>query len=437
MRIERLRIRAYRSLYDVTLEPDNFNVLVGPNNSGKSNLVEAIDFLADVHRYGVEVAVTRKGGFDNIAFRRMRRTKQAITFEVSALLSHEETDRYVILGLGEHFQPPTSDWKPRYRVQHTFSIGARGERIDADFTIQEESLTITRLESGREKKERPLVRVTRSGETVEFTRPRPVKPSGSPRRINEVYPFEDAGFQEFAQSSLLPTDTVLKTLEFNSIVRRYRVSLQSTKIYQLAPIECRRPGVSMPNADIDIHGQNLPALVAFMRQHHREAWDSVMNAMRAIVPDLSEVDTSFTHDRRLYLRFYEEGTGRPWTSEDISDGTIQSLALFTALFDPRSQFVLVEEPENSVHPWIVRTFVDACRSVPNKQLIITSHSPALMSQLHPAEVSLAWRKEGRTNIATLVQHDPDSEALWASGEGSVFDLLNSGLITAAIPGGLQ
>ena len=62
MRIERLSMRRYRSLYDVTLEPRNLTVLVGPNNSGKSNIVDAIDFIAETYRYGLELAVGRKGG---------------------------------------------------------------------------------------------------------------------------------------------------------------------------------------------------------------------------------------------------------------------------------------------------------------------------------------------------------------------------------------
>src|SRR4051812_31057073 len=80
MRIERISIQAYRSLYNVTFAPTQFTVLVGPNNSGKSNLVEALDFLGDVHQHGIEVAITRKGGFENIAHRRMRRTKRPIAF---------------------------------------------------------------------------------------------------------------------------------------------------------------------------------------------------------------------------------------------------------------------------------------------------------------------------------------------------------------------
>src|SRR5680860_883860 len=89
MQIEQIGIGSFRSLYSVSLSPRHFTVLVGANNAGKTNVAEAIDFLSDVHRHGLELAVSRKGGFDNVAQRRMRRTKKPLSFsvEVSASLS--------------------------------------------------------------------------------------------------------------------------------------------------------------------------------------------------------------------------------------------------------------------------------------------------------------------------------------------------------------
>ncbi len=43
--LQRVEFRNYRSLADVPLELGKFNVLVGPNNSGKSNIMEGVLFL--------------------------------------------------------------------------------------------------------------------------------------------------------------------------------------------------------------------------------------------------------------------------------------------------------------------------------------------------------------------------------------------------------
>jgi predicted ATPase len=159
-----------------------------------------------------------------------------------------------------------------------------------------------------------------------------------------------------------------------------------------------------------------------------------MDSMRNIIPGLSEVRTGFTHDRRLTLQFVEAGVGRPWTSEEVSDGTIQSLALFTVLHDPRAPLVFIEEPENSVHPWIVRAFVDACRNT-KKEVVVTTHSPALIDYLKPDEITLVWRDAGRTELRRLVDLDPQAQELWAKGEASPFEILDSGWIRQGVPEG--
>lgn len=45
MRIERVRVRCYRSLKDLSVELDDYTVLVGPNGSGKSSLLYALDWF--------------------------------------------------------------------------------------------------------------------------------------------------------------------------------------------------------------------------------------------------------------------------------------------------------------------------------------------------------------------------------------------------------
>lgn len=431
MKIDSIRIRGYRSLYEVNFSPTNFSALVGPNNSGKSNLVEAIDFLADVHRYGVNVAVARKGGYDNIAHRRVRRTKKPITFEIEATLSSdelEEAHRYFSTGR----QPRKFQ---SLQVFHSFSIGPSGSRIDAEFSVVAEELEL------RDTNSMPpvvLATVRRTANVIDVN-VGDVSDGKSEQELanSTLFPLQDDSFLQFANRVITPTGLLTRALEFNQTVRVFAETLSRTKVYQLSPIECRKPGISTPNAEISLHGQNLPALVAYMRENLPNEWERVLSAMQRIVPGLNKVDTHFTHDRQLYLRFYEEGVGRPWTSEDVSDGTIQSLALFAALYDPRSPLILIEEPENSVHPWIVRSFVNACRNVENKQILLTTHSPELLNQLRPNEVSIIWRHAGKTHLAPLTQLDPEAEGLWASGRGGVYELLNSGLIREAIPGGFQ
>ena len=48
--LERLHIRNYRSIVDAIVELRPFTLLVGANGSGKSNLLELLQFLSSVHQ---------------------------------------------------------------------------------------------------------------------------------------------------------------------------------------------------------------------------------------------------------------------------------------------------------------------------------------------------------------------------------------------------
>src|SRR5205814_415292 len=93
MRITQLKISNYKSLRSVEFAPPPLSVVVGANAAGKSNLADCFDFIADVYRHGLETAVQRKGGYENIAFRRQRRSRQPIEIRLSVELSDEEVWR--------------------------------------------------------------------------------------------------------------------------------------------------------------------------------------------------------------------------------------------------------------------------------------------------------------------------------------------------------
>ena len=65
-RIAKVWAKNFRSIESAELEFGPLTVLVGPNASGKSNLMDTLWFLGDVARLGLEAAITRRGGIDSI-----------------------------------------------------------------------------------------------------------------------------------------------------------------------------------------------------------------------------------------------------------------------------------------------------------------------------------------------------------------------------------
>jgi predicted ATPase len=415
MRIDSLGITGYRSLYDVVVRPEDLTVITGPNNSGKTNLVESIEFLAETYRHGLEVAISRKGGIENIIHRRMARTRRNLAFSVSAVISPSDFKQagfYV------------GDFDANIYITHRFGLVPSSQRIDAEFQITREN-----AEMRRTPQSAPFFELERENEEVrvDIHKDRIHRIRG----LSNLMP-SDPDFYTHFPARMRPTDLAF-TRTFSPVETVYAEAIGRIRLYQLVPLEARKPGVPTPNAEISAHGENLPALVWYLRKNDSDEWARVIDAMKRVIPELTDVRTEFTTDRQLALQFVERGVRRPWSAEDVSDGTIQSLGMYSAIFDPRASLIMIEEPENSLHPWIIRNFVDICRAA-DRQILLTTHSPILLSYLKPNEICVAWKREGQTQISRLLELDPDVEEMWTSGDTTLAEVIDSGLIVQSVPG---
>jgi len=66
MKLTKLYIHNYKSFYDTTIELDKMNIVVGENNSGKSNLIDVLEFIDIAMSKDIERAISDKGGYDNL-----------------------------------------------------------------------------------------------------------------------------------------------------------------------------------------------------------------------------------------------------------------------------------------------------------------------------------------------------------------------------------
>jgi len=86
-KISSFRIRNFRLFDDVTLEPaQDVTILLGANNSGKSNAIDALAFLKDCNRPNIGSAFQRRHGFERIVSRHDMNSKAIIdlTFDDGA-----------------------------------------------------------------------------------------------------------------------------------------------------------------------------------------------------------------------------------------------------------------------------------------------------------------------------------------------------------------
>jgi predicted ATPase len=217
-------------------------------------------------------------------------------------------------------------------------------------------------------------------------------------------------------------------------VAAFSKGMAALRVFQLSPRFCREAAVPTPNASLDRFGGNLPAVIDYLKSNEPDAFEGLVNAVRCVMPSLESIVTDFTHTKTLALFLKEAGVERRWTAEDISDGTIQAIALLAATFDPRIPLLVLEEPENSVHPWAIRNFVQAFRDASEtKQIFLTTHSPILVDQIRLEELWVVQRPALETKITPVLELDPTLKKAWGQGKFTLSEYLDSGALPAAVP----
>jgi predicted ATPase len=418
VKLKRLEIHNYKSLRNVVIEPAPLTVFVGPNAAGKSNLADALDFLSEVYRWNLEGAVKKKGGYENICFRQGERSAETIRFRV--VLESEKKSRRA-RGGGTTTVPLTG-----LLFDHTFELGPRFNGARDSFYVPFEDLSVSSLTGSAGEL---VVRLVRSGEKYEAELPA----HGREDIKNAVMkPAElDSLMPEFVRSGNLFFEAVDL---FFPWISKFSKELAALRVFQLSPRYCRQGGVPTPNADMDRFGGNLPAVIDYLKNNEPDAFEQLLVAVRRIMPSMESFDAGFTYTKTLGLFLKEAGIGNTWTAEDISDGTIQAIALLTATFDRRIPLLVIEEPENSVHPWAIRNFVEAFRAASKqKQIFVTTHSPILIDQIRPEELWVVQRPELETKITPVLELDPPLKEAWSQGKFTLSEYLDSGAVPQAVP----
>jgi predicted ATPase len=129
---------------------------------------------------------------------------------------------------------------------------------------------------------------------------------------------------------------------------------------------------------------------------------------------------------QLYVR--EAGMTEPMSALSLSDGTLRLLCLLAIWLEPEPPpLVCIEEPEIGLHPDAIRIVGDLLRDAAERtQLIVTTHSPALVDALsdQPESVVVCERDfDGFTQFRRLKSAGLDDwleryslGELWQKGE---------------------
>jgi predicted ATPase len=188
--------------------------------------------------------------------------------------------------------------------------------------------------------------------------------------------------------------------------------MQSWRLLQLEPSALRQPDEFTSPPKLDMDGSHLAAtlyhLARLSKNSSTEAqvYSQVANRLAGLIEDVGEVGIDRDERRELLTLIVigRDGTAHP--ARALSDGTLRFLALAVLELDSQAQGLLcLEEPENGIHPEripkILQLLQDIATDVnypisidnPLRQVIINTHSPAVVMQVPDNSLLVAELKE--------------------------------------------
>ena len=172
-----------------------------------------------------------------------------------------------------------------------------------------------------------------------------------------------------------------------------------------------------PREKLSPNGDNLPNVLYYLHTKHSETLAKITAQMRRWVPGLADIVTEITSDERLLLRFRDAPFEKPLPAQYMSDGTMRLVALLTLLYEPDAAGLLgIEEPENELHPQLLAHLAEELIAASDtRQLLVATHSPALLNALEPEQVWILHRGADGYTQAIRTADLPGIPAMVAEG----------------------
>jgi len=335
MKLTKLYIHNYKSFYDTTIEFDKLNIVVGENNSGKSNLIDVLEFINIVLTKNFAIAFEKKGGWEKIYNYNNDEAKMLIEFELS---NDEYLKKFRLTFHEDYFIDSTINYK---KIDDSFiPFNVISSRANL---LKNTSKTRTFLF----KSNMELISIL----------------PNELEKIKMLLPF--IGKFDFSTTYAFNTETI------------------KNQSHRRAEKELKKNGSNL--------GQNL----LYIKKNYPNSFNIISNSMIGVVNEIKGIDVQETFGNAL-IGFKERN--QEIGIDMVSDGTINLLATITALNQDEDKSILLafDEPERYLHMKAVHYLMDSFRSS-EKQILITTHSTEILKYANLNEVIFIYRdRDGDT-----------------------------------------
>jgi predicted ATPase len=388
----------YRCLRDVRRPLGPFQILVGPNASGKTTFLDVISFLSDVVSSGPESAVrARTENFADLTWWRAgSNVELAIELRIPEVARSKvaearfDTIRYEVrVGIA-----PESAEIGLLAEKVLLKRSEQPDRRQIDLFPHADTPRTTTITPGKDRSTRLLIHKVAGGNDNFYSETYKDRGKGWVPTF-KLGPRKSALGNLPEDESKFPVATWLKQILADGV---QQLMLNSLLLRKASPPGQRR--------GFKPDGSNLPWVVRDLEVHHPDRLTAWISHVKTALPDISRVRTVERADDKHRYVVIEYSGGLEVPSWMASDGTLRLLALTLLAYLPEfTGIYLIEEPENGIHPRAVETMYQSLSSVYDAQLLMATHSPVILSIANPDHVlCFAKTPAGVTDIVRGADH---------------------------------
>jgi predicted ATPase len=389
MRINRILIKGYRSLKEIDWEPGSLNVVIGPNGTGKSNLLRFLELIGAASTGNLSKYIQKAGGIKPLLW---DSKVDSFSFRLEISLPALNSDH----------------WEDDY----TYEVLLRQVGSSGDYQVESEYLT-----------------VQNQNETLVNSEPEKLLY----RNKQKIIIYDDSGGELDMPENVVSHEELLLAIAANPFsgikqVNVFQKALSSFAVYHDLYVHreslIRQPAVTRYETTVAADGQNLVSVLHTLYtgdRHFKNAIDSAMQA--AFGYEYVELVFPPASDQRVQLRVRWSSLDQEQSAADLSDGTLYFLLLMTILNNPRPPVLIaIDEPETGLHPSMLPVVAEHAVEVSCKaQVIFTTHSSQFLdafADVKPVTTVASWLN-GETRLKVL---DGEELNYWLSNYtlGSLF-----------------
>ena len=421
--LTRLKVNGFKNLVDIDVRFGPFTCIAGANGVGKSNLFDAIIFLSALAEKPLLDAAKsvrdEEGRSSDIhsLFHRVGNTyDEEMTFEVEMIVPEKGFD-----DLGQSAKAKITFL--RYRLK----IGFHADKAGGLELLFEE---LKHLKLGEASKHllfdhkaaswrKSAVIGRRSGIAFISTA------LEEKERIIKLHADGEGGGRSRSILAANLPRTVLSTVNAaeNPTALMAKREMQSWRLLQLEPVALRKPDEITAPTKMGANGAHMAATLYHLPKIkqtiepegvERDGTDilstrvyaQLSNRLTELIDDVRDVSVDYDEKRELLTVMLMGRDGTPHSARSLSDGTLRFLALGVLELDTESSgLICLEEPENGIHPERIPAMLNLLGDIatdvdepigpdnPLRQVIINTHSPAVVAQILDESLLVAERTE--------------------------------------------